>query len=210
MTVALDLYGRALADPDRPLLLRSDHGATRPAAVRRWLGTVTDVDERVLARAAGPVLDVGCGPGRHVHALAARGVLALGVDVSPVAVRLARLRGVRVLERSIFARIPGAGSWRSALLIDGNIGIGANPALLLGRLARLLAPGGEVLVELDPPGCGVTTVRLRLEHGDSLSAPFDWAVVGVDAIAGPAGEAGFDVVEQWRDGDRWFARLRLP
>jgi SAM-dependent methyltransferase len=177
--------------------------------VGRWLGPVTDVDERVLERATGPVLDVGCGPGRHVHALALRGVLAVGVDISPAAVRLARLRGVRVIEQSIFARIPGAGTWRSALLLDGNVGIGAQPALLLGRLASLLAPRGEVLVELDPPGTGIKRVRVRLEHGEFRSAPFDWALVAFDAIRGPARSAGFEVVERWRDGDRWFGRLRL-
>jgi len=210
VTAALEIYARALAQPERPLLLRSDDGAARPAAVGRWLGPVTDVDERVLERAVGPVLDVGCGPGRHVHALALRGVLALGVDISPAAVRLARLRGVRVIEQSIFARIPGVGTWRSALLLDGNVGIGAQPALLLGRLASLLAPGGEVLVELDPPGSGISRVRVRLEHGESRSAPFEWALVAFNAIRGPAESAGFELVERWRDGDRWFGRLRLP
>jgi SAM-dependent methyltransferase len=210
VTAALEVYGRALADPDRPLLLLSDDGHARPAALRRWLGPVTEVDERVLERAVGPVLDVGCGPGRHVHALAGRGVLALGVDVSPAAVRLARRRGVRVIEQSIFDRLPGAGSWRSALLLDGNVGIGAQPALLLGRLASLLAPGGEVLVELGAPGAGISSMRVRLEHGESRSAPFDWATVAADAIRGPAEEAGFRVVERWHDGSRWFARLRLP
>jgi SAM-dependent methyltransferase len=209
MTAALDVYGRALADPGRPLLLLSDDGEARPAAVQRWLGPVTAVDERVLARALGPVLDVGCGPGRHVHALAGRGVLALGVDVSPVAVRLARRRGVRVIEQSIFARIPAAGSWRSALLLDGNVGIGAAPALLLRRLAALLAPAGEVLVELSPPGAGVARLRASLEHGGSRSGPFDWAIVAADAIDGPAEQAGFLVTERWCDHGRWFARLRL-
>src|SRR5207237_8080187 len=103
-----------LAAPERPRLLLSDDGHARPAALRRWLGPVTEVDERVLERAVGPVLDVGCGPGRHVHALAGRGVLALGVDVSPAAVRLARRRAVRGIEQSLFARIPGAGIWRRA------------------------------------------------------------------------------------------------
>ena len=210
MTAALEVYGRALADPERPLLLLSEDGDARPAALRSWLGPVTEVDERVLERAVGPVLDVGCGPGRHVHALAGRGVLALGVDVSPAAVRLARRRGVRVIEQSIFARLPSAGSWRSALLLDGNVGIGAQPALLLGRLASLLAPGGEVLVELGAPGAGISSMRVRLEHGESRSAPFDWATVAVDAIRGPAEKAGFRVAERWRDGPRWFARLRLP
>lgn len=209
MTAALDVYARALDQPGRPLVLRSWDGARRAAALRRWLGPVTAVDERVLARAAGPVLDVGCGPGRHVHALARRGVMALGVDVSPAAVRLARKRGVRVLEQSIFASLPGAGTWRSALLLDGNVGIGARPVLLLSRIASLLAPDGELLVELDPPGAGLERVRLRLEHGEQQSAWFDWALVGFESIGEPARAAGLAVVERWRDGSRWFARLEL-
>lgn len=36
------------------------------------------------------VLDVACGPGRHAHALAARGIAVHGVDLSPRFVELAR------------------------------------------------------------------------------------------------------------------------
>ena len=36
-------------------------------------------------------------------------------------------RGVNVLERSVFAGVPGQGRWRSVLLLDGNIGIGGDP-----------------------------------------------------------------------------------
>ena len=209
MTAALDVYERALAQPARPLLVRTRGGATRALAVSHWLGPVTAVDERVLARASGPVLDVGCGPGRHVHALARRGVMALGVDVSPAAVRLARLRGAEVLEQSIFGTVPGSGTWRSALLLDGNVGIGARPAELLGRVASLLAPGGEVLVELDGPGTGIERLSVRLEHAGARSRWFGWARVGIDAIDEPSRRAGLDVAERWRDGGRWFARLRL-
>jgi SAM-dependent methyltransferase len=35
------------------------------------------------------VLDVGCGPGRHAHALAARGITVHGVDISPRFIELA-------------------------------------------------------------------------------------------------------------------------
>ena len=49
------------------------------------------------------------------------------------------------------ARCPTPGRWRSALLLDGNIGIGGRPARLLARIASLLAPGGAILVELAGP-----------------------------------------------------------
>jgi len=70
----------------------------------RWLGTADSCDERLLDRAVGPVLDVGCGPGRHLLALARRGVEATGIDVTPAAVRVARSRGARVVDGSISGR----------------------------------------------------------------------------------------------------------
>ena len=135
-------------------------------------------------------------------------MLAVGVDVCPDAIRLARRRGAVVLERSIFDRLPGAGRWGCALLLDGNIGIGGRPVPLLRRLGTLLRPAGEVLVELERPGGGLRPIKVRLEHGDAVSAWFDWARVAVDAIDEPASEAGFSVAERWRDGERWFGLLR--
>jgi SAM-dependent methyltransferase len=189
------------------LVMRDERGDARPLPLDVWLGAAGAVDERVLDRARGPVLDVGCGPGRHVHALARRGVLAVGIDVSPAAVALARRRGAPVLEGSIFDRIPGAGMWRTALLLDGNVGIGGRPDALLTRLAGLLAGGGTVLAELDPPGTGVVCGRVRIEDGALVGDWFAWARVGVDAVDGPAGAAGLRVVARWRDGGRWFAEL---
>jgi hypothetical protein len=134
-------------------------------------------------------------------------VLALGVDVSPVAVRLARARGATAIERSIFDRLPGAGTWGSALLLDGNIGIGGRPAALLRRVAGLLAPAGRILLELEPPGSGAAAQRLRLESGASASDWFAWARVAVDSVDGPVRAAGLAVEDRWCDGGRWFAEV---
>ena len=48
-------------------------------------GTVQEVDHLVRAlqlETGRRVLDVGCGPGRHAHELARRGVACHGIDVS--------------------------------------------------------------------------------------------------------------------------------
>ncbi len=201
-----DLYARALTG-GTSLRARGSDGSVRPLPLDMWLGAASGADERLVARAVGPVLDVGCGPGRHVHALALRGVLAVGVDVSPEALHLARARGATVLEASIFDRMPGAGEWRTALLVDGNIGIGGDPATLLRRIATLLSPGGQVLVEVDPPGVGLEIVRLRLEDEQRHSHWFDWARVGAEAVREPAEAAGLRVRESWEDEGRWFAAL---
>ena len=71
-------------------VLRAPDGTALPAGAHRWLEPLTVEDDSVLSRAVGPVLDVGCGPGRHVLALAERGVVALGIDITPAALDLAR------------------------------------------------------------------------------------------------------------------------
>jgi SAM-dependent methyltransferase len=204
----VDLYGRTLETQAAAVTARSSDGRTWALPVGRYLGAPSAADEDVLARAQAPVLDAGCGPGRHVVALARRGMLALGVDVSPVAVRIARERGANVRHASVFDSIPGAGTWGTALLLDGNIGIGGRPTALLTRLARVLRPGGLVLVELDPPGTPAGSTRIRLETAGAVSDWFGWAHVDAEAVAEHAHAAGLAVRETWESEGRCFACLR--
>ena len=56
-------------------------------------GTVQEVDHLVEVLGLAPgmrVLDVGCGPGRHAHELARRGIACHGIDISARFVELAR------------------------------------------------------------------------------------------------------------------------
>ena len=177
-----------------------------PALVR-WCGAVGAADLQLLGRAEGAVLDVGCGPGRLVAELARQGRSALGVDVAATAVHLTTQAGGAAIRRSVFERVPGEGRWGAVLLVDGNVGIGGDPAALLRRCRALACPDGRVLVELEAPGTGCATVRTRLERGVEVTAWFDWAHVGVDAVAGPAAQAGLRVEDTWSAEDRWFASL---
>jgi SAM-dependent methyltransferase len=183
------------------------NGAELPLPLERYLGPADATDEWLLRRVHGPVLDVGCGPGRHLRALARRGVFGLGVDLSVFAVEVARDRGTAAIVRSIFDEVPGAGTWQTALLLDGNIGIGGSPARLLARLNALLRPGGEVLVELDPPYALTATLTATLRASGSESAPFRWARVASRDIESLADAAALDLVERTSRGGRWFARL---
>jgi len=191
----------------RPLRLRDEQGAVLAGDPQRWLAPAAVEDERLLDRAVGPVLDIGCGPGRHVLALAERGVEALGIDVTPFAVGLARARGANVIEASIFGPVPGAGTWRTALLLDGNIGIGGDPAALLAQVASVLAPGGRVLVELAAPGPLDGPQRARVEHDDLVGPWFGWATVSTTCISAIAAAATMELRASWSGGGRWFAQL---
>lgn len=194
------------------VVLRAEDGTTLPLDPGRWHAEPTVEEDRLLDAMACPVLDVGCGPGRFVVGLARRGALALGVDPAPAAVALAREKGAAVLCKSIFDPLPGHGRWRTILLADGNIGIGGDPARLLRRCRDLLSAEGTVVVEVEPPEgdvAGWVPYRARLERGPSHGPWFHWAVVGADAIAGLARDAGLVLLrlEHLAGEHRWFAHL---
>jgi SAM-dependent methyltransferase len=188
--------------------LHSAEGIELPLVVDRWMEKPDVREERVLARAIPPVLDVGCGPGRHTIALTRRGVGALGLDESPAVVRVASRRGAAVLRGSVFEHLPGRGRWGTVLLLDGNMGIGGDPFRLLRRVRSLLRLGGRALLELDSTESTLRRLLVRVSgvHGHD-GERFAWAVVGPDAIHPLARSTGFRVQELWRDGSRWFTRL---
>jgi SAM-dependent methyltransferase len=192
----------------RSLVLRDEHGCLLPLDPNRWHGVTTPGERLLLATVAGPVLDVGCGPGRIVESLAHQGVVVLGVDPAAGAVTLARHRGCSVLQRSVFDALPGEGRWATVLLLDGNVGIGGDPVRLLERCRDLVSPSGSVIVEVEPPGTGWRTCRVRLERDGEAGDWFAWSVVGADAIDELGDAAGLvaDAVDQSGDG-RWFAHL---
>ncbi|MGW7193061.1 class I SAM-dependent methyltransferase, partial [Streptomyces sp. NPDC054838] len=178
-----DPYTVALRSGRGPLFLRRGDGWLLPLDVERWCEEPDGADRTVLDRCRGTVLDIGCGPGRLVSALAARGHRSLGIDVSPEAVARTARSGGTALHRSVFDSLPGEGRWDTALLIDGNIGIGGDPAALLRRMAEVLARRGTLVVE-----CAEVEVdercEVRVADGrGGLGSPFPWARVGAGALA---------------------------
>ena len=207
MTAAVDVYSASLTADAQPLVLHYRDGRTRFLPVDVWTAIHVAGDTGLVDRCVGATLDIGCGPGRLVVAVAGRGLPVLGVDIAPGAVRLARARGALAITRCVFTELPGRGRWRTALLADGNVGIGGDPVGLLRRVRDLLAPGGTALVELDPPGTTSGPVHVRMEHGGQMSGWFPWAHLSVEHAEVVAEAAGFTVTETWEESDRWFAAL---
>jgi SAM-dependent methyltransferase len=201
-----ELYEHALAGIARPEIEHAD-GTRSPLHVEHWL-RVRPGDTSIVDRCAGPTLDVGSGPGRLTVALAERGIPALGIDVTPYAVHIARAAGALTLLRDVFGPVPGTGRWMTVLLADGNIGIGGDPVALLRRVSELLTPRGQALVEVQPPGTARRSEQVRLRHGGQASSWFPWAYVGADRIAAVAVEAGLSAAETWSAHGRWFTSLR--
>ena len=203
-----DPYTDALRTGRGPLFLRRTDGWLLPLEVERWCAEADAADREVLRRCEGAVLDVGCGPGRLVAALAAQGRPVLGIDVSEAAVAHAVRLGGQALRRSVFEPVPGEGRWDTALLIDGNVGIGGDPHALLRRMSQLLAPGGLLVVETAPVDVD-ERVRVRVADDRGASGTsFPWARLGTPALLRHAGWAGWRPEGQWTADGRCFLALR--
>lgn len=222
MTIATDLgeatfgsggsepYANALRREGRLTLVRGDEspGESADYDLGRWMAAADDVDNALIAGESGPLLDIGCGPGRMIHAALEHGLVALGVDVSRAAVRVAKEAGLPVIAGSVFDRLPREGHWGTALLLDGNIGIGGNPTALLNRCRELLGRRGAVIVEVqaDDDIDEVFTAHIVDDDGRT-SSTFPWAEVGSRALTLHAAAAGLSVDQTWRVDGRVFCRL---
>lgn len=200
-------YASALRGGDL-LYLRDPSGGHIAMDVSRWNADADDADLTLLASVTGPLLDVGCGPGRMVRAAQHLGLEALGIDVSLAAIELASRLGGAVIQGSIFDRVPAEGTWQTVLLVDGNVGIGGDIPALLTRCRELLCPTGEIVVEVhgEPD-------RLRHYLGEVVdthgrrSARFPWAEVGRNSLAALLPAIGLRLAQSWEIDGRSFCRL---
>ena len=183
--------------------------APLPLPVGVWSAAVSDTDRAVLAHCRGATLDIGCGPGRMSAHLADLGLPVGGIDVVPDAVALTRGRGVPAWQADVFGPVPGEGTWETALLADGNIGIGGHPVGLLRRVSSLLVTGGRVVADLAPYGVGLRRRSVRLRTSTGTSPAFAWAVVGADAVGAVAEQAGLTLLERHEYAGRWCAVLEV-
>ena len=101
------------------------------------------------ARAGSRVLDVGCGTGELVRALAAAGLQVTGCDISPqMLLRAARDRGRCagwVQLEPAWRRLPFASAAFDVLVAASVLEYACEPAVVLRECARVLRPGGVVL-----------------------------------------------------------------
>lgn len=207
MNSAAEAFDAAFASDACDFVLSDGH--VEPLDLTMWSGTADSSDhELFIDHCDGPTIDVGCGPGRLVEALAERQIAVLGIDVSTAAIDMTRARGGAAVLRDVFEHLPGEGLWNYAILADGNIGIGGDPVRLLRRLGALLHDDGTVLVEVRRTPVGLRCERRRLRVGSVVSAEFDWAVVGSDAIASIALQAGWRIAGTYDHRSRRVVALK--
>jgi SAM-dependent methyltransferase len=122
-------------------------------------GTAQEIDFLAEELGLGPgmrVLDVGCGPGRHAHALAARGIEVVGVDISQRFIDLATRDAPpgATFARADARSLAFDAEFDAAIsLCQGAFGLAGGPGspldgdgAVLAGIARALRPGGVAAV----------------------------------------------------------------
>ena len=122
-------------------------------------GTRQEVDHVVAALGLTPgakVLDVGCGPGRHAHELARRGIVVHGIDISEKFVALATAGAPpgatfeRMDARDLVLDPHSDGTYDAVIcLCQGAFGLmtaNGDDEKVLAGMARALKPGGRLVL----------------------------------------------------------------
>jgi SAM-dependent methyltransferase len=155
--------------------------------------------QRAMALVRGRVLDIGCGAGRVALYLQHSGHAVLAVDNSPLAVRTARLRGVRDAQvLSVTQLNRRLGIFDTIVLFGNNFGLMANPQRarwLLRRFAGMTSEHAVIVAEiLDPYDTKVPEhrryhrrnrargrmagqSRIRVRYKDTVTPWFDYLFV---------------------------------
>ena len=110
---------------------------------------------RAMEHAAGRVLDVGCGAGRHSLYLQARGHDVLGTDISPLAIQTCQHRGLtNAIVTPITQLSSKMGIFDTILMMGHNFGLVGNykrAKWLLRRFAAMTTPTAKIIAEtMDP------------------------------------------------------------
>ena len=207
-----DLYkGRHIVE-----VVERDDGLIDPSETlpKYYLAEYRDwsLREKLAAKyVQGRVLDVGCGGGRWSLYLQKKGHDVVGIDYSPLVVRVCKLRGVRDARvLSITHVSTKLGKFDTILMMGNNFGLFGGPKRarsLLGRFYDMTSPEARIIAEsvdiykrpIDPVhrryhqrnrehGRMAGQVRIRIRYRNFVSPWFDYLLVSknemIDVLRG--------------------------
>jgi trans-aconitate methyltransferase len=171
--------------------------------------------KKAIHYAKGKVLDIGCGAGRHSLYLQEKGLDVLGIDNSPLAIKVCKLRGLRKTRIMSITQIsPKLGQFETILMLGNNFGLLANfkrAKVLLKRFCTMTTPRARIIAESYDPhqtddpihlayhklnksrGRMAGQVRIRIRYKKSVTLWFDYLLVSKDEMQQILGGTGWKV-----------------
>ena len=231
-----DIFGKALMDHfsgrREPLILRREDGRENEFPLEALFSSHHEWfewEKEALEHAEGRVLDVGCGVGRHSLWLQEKGFDVVATDVSPLAVEVAKARGLKnviVLLAQNLAFTPS--SFKTILLMGNNFGMCGTIAEtkdMMKQLHRIIASNGiavvtslDVTKTSDPEhlayqelnrkrGRPVGQATLRLEYRDDIGEWFYLLNVGPELMEEICKPVGWIIERIYRTGNKLYAAV---
>ncbi|MBO6006061.1 MAG: SAM-dependent methyltransferase [Paludibacteraceae bacterium] len=194
----------------------------------RELKDMPMLEQKALEMANGRILDVGAGAGCHALELQSEGKAVKAIDISPLSCEAMRLRGVVDVECINLMDNELGGMYDTILLLMNGTGIAGKAErlpLLLDRLKRLMAPGGQILIDssdlkyvyededgnfdIDADGAYYGEVDYQMVYGKIKGEPFDWLYADFALLASAAASCGLSA-ELVAEGEHYdyLARIR--
>ena len=100
-------------------------------------------------------MDIGCGVGRHAIYLQEKGFDVIGIDNSPLAVEVSKLRGLKNIKLIPIEKIPlKIGTFENILMLGNNFGLFGNynkARRLLKKFHRITSNNALIIAETDDP-----------------------------------------------------------
>jgi len=161
MKPSQDAYGRALYDffkgdtSIKEIVERDDGyidvGVMGPAGYFIDFDKWMTCEKQAIKFARGRVLDIGCGAGRVLKYLAKQGHDVVGIDNSPLTVKVCKERGFKhVYERSITRIGPDIGIFDTIVMYGNNFGLFGSykrARWLLRRMKGITSPDARIIVQ---------------------------------------------------------------
>jgi ArsR family transcriptional regulator len=204
----------AVADRARLAAVRADRAAAAARyfaehaeewdAIRSLHVPESAVEKRILEMVSdspiGRMVDIGTGTGRMIELIGGQALSALGVDRSPEMLRLARakladagLPQAELRQGDMYALPLGGGS-ADLVILHQVLHFAQHPAAAIAESARLLAPGGRLLI-VDFASHDLEELRSRDAHArlgfadDQISGWYQAAGLGLARVEALVGDA---------------------
>lgn len=112
------------------------------------------MEQKAIDKAEGKVLDIGCGAGRHSLYLQENGHEVLATDISPLALKTSRERGVKRTKNLDFNNVDKLDEEFDTVLMLGNnfglVGSTENARNFLNKLERATTEKAKLIAEAEP------------------------------------------------------------
>jgi len=243
LTIRQDGYGRAMWDNfhgrgAHEIVERDDGYFGVSAGAPAYLAEFEDWRahaRKAIRLARGRVLDVGCGAGRVALHLQSQGLDVTGIDISPMAIRLCRLRGLakaKVLSITQVSR--RLGTFDTIVMYGNNFGLFGSfkrARWLLRRFRNMTGPDGRIIAESNDPygskdpskpplrahvayhkrnrkrGRMGGQVRIRIHYQQYLTPWFDYLLVSKDEMRRIVAGTGWEIARFFESGSTSYVAV---